>query len=288
MYLVAALSFAGGAIQALLPFISSPYLTRANISQALIVCLHLCLDFAAFLTAHPTHHNLHFQTATETAMADLFGPASHTIKPANDTTNALPDLALSLAVSSFVHVALGRTPTDILKDDIQIVKIRKLTETVVQYVHRDIELEVSKTCLENLGIQSVANIPDLIAQVTRLRNEQVKVPDLEHETGIDALYERLRNSRQVWLSDAQTSEVYKALNVDKSEGAPENCRRICAIVAEVYWELSIANISLAFAHAKIVDRDSELRKEKDKVTRLNQMCAELINDSRKQACCCAC
>jgi hypothetical protein len=45
--------------------------------------------------------------------------------------------------------------------------------------------------LENLGIQSVANIPDLVAQVTRLRNEQVQVPDLEHEISIDALYERL-------------------------------------------------------------------------------------------------
>jgi hypothetical protein len=221
-------------------------------------------------------------------MANFFGPASHTDKPANDTANALPDLALSLAVSSFVHAALNRTPTDILKDDIQKVKIRKLTKIVVQYVHRDIDLEVSKTCLENLSIQSVANIPDLVAQVTRLRNKQSPAPNLEQETGIGALYEHLQYSRQVWLSDAQTSEVYKALSVDKSEGAPENCRRICAIVVEVYWELSIANTSLAFAHEEIADRDSQLQKVKDKVTRLNQMCAELINDNRKRACCCAC
>jgi hypothetical protein len=194
-------------------------------------------------------------------MANLFGPALHTVKPANDTANALPDLALSLAVRSFVHAALNRTPTDIPKDDIQKVKIRKLTETVVQYVHRDVEPKISTTCLENLDI-CVANIPDLVAQITRLRNEQVQLPDFEHETGIDALYERLQNSRQVWLSDAQTSEVYKALNIDKSEGVPENCRRICAIVAEVYWELSIANTSLAFAHVKIVDRDSQLQKKK--------------------------
>jgi hypothetical protein len=105
-------------------------------------------------------------------MADLFGPASHTAKPANDTANALPDLTLSLAVSSFVHAALNRTPTDILKDDIQKVKIRKFTETVVQHVHRDIELEVSKTYLENLSVQSVANIPDLVAQVTRLKKNK--------------------------------------------------------------------------------------------------------------------
>jgi hypothetical protein len=84
----------------------------------------------------------------------------------------------------------------------------------------------------------------------------VQVPDFEHETGIDALYDRLQYSRQMWLSDAQTSEVYKAFSIDRSEGVPENCRRICAIVAEVYWGFSIANTILAFAHEKIVDRDS--------------------------------